>query len=303
MQVDTVVLDIDGVLVDVSNSYRRATVSAVEVVYGEEIDSSVVQSFKIAGGFNNDWDLTSAIGLWVLARDAGLELEIEAFAETIAAAGGGLEGAKAVIEVRLGETEADAIVRELEADRLRDVFQQLYLGPAGYRELEGGEPDLYAESASPGVDLPRDGLMADEPILVTAGTIEALQAEYAVGVLTGRPRAEAQLALDRIGLSVPAEHCFAMEDGPGKPDPTALEQLAENAGASAVAFAGDTLDDVATARNAALADPDRTYYGLGVLTGGLTGKEGRAAFQKGGADAVIDSVEELPAVLSPIEKD
>ncbi len=301
MQVDGVVLDIDGVLVDVSNSYRRATVTAVEEVYGERIDRAVVQSFKNAGGFNNDWDVTSAIALWVLAREAGLELGIEAFAETIAAAGGGLDGAEAVLEIRLGEETAAALLDELDRDRLRDVFQQLYLGPAGYRELEGGEPDRYAADASPTVDLPPEGFMADEPILVAPETIETLQAAYEVGVVTGRPRAEARLALDRIGLSVPDEYLFAMEDGPGKPDPTALCTLAENADASALAFAGDTLDDVATARNANDADAERTYYGVGVLTGGLTGEEGRAAFQKVDADAVIDSVDDLPATLTPLE--
>ena len=301
MQVDGVVLDIDGVLVDVSNSYRRATVRAVEEVSGEHVDRGVVQSFKNAGGFNNDWDVTSAIGLWVLAREAGLELGVESFAESIAAAGGGLDGADAVLKGRLGEESATSVRERLDRDRLRDVFQQLYLGPAGYRELEGGEPDRYAATASPTVELPPNGFVADEPVLVAPETIEALEERYAVGVVTGRPRAEARLALDRVGLSVPEDSLFAMEDGPGKPDPTALCQFAANADASALAFAGDTLDDVATAQNANAADDERSYYGVGVLTGGLTGDEGRAAFEKAGADAVIDSVNELPAILEPRE--
>ena len=55
MQADTVILDIDGVLVDVSGSYRRAIVESIERVYGTTIDSGAIQAFKNAGGFNNNW--------------------------------------------------------------------------------------------------------------------------------------------------------------------------------------------------------------------------------------------------------
>jgi len=82
----------------------------------------------------------------------------------------------------------------------------------------------------------------------------------------------------------------------GKPDPTALVTLAERFDAEAVAFAGDTLDDSKTAVNAEETD-SRTYYGIGVLTGGLTGSEGRAKFEQSGASAVVESVNDLPDLL------
>jgi phosphoglycolate phosphatase-like HAD superfamily hydrolase len=64
-----------------------------------------------------------------------------------------------------------------------------------------------------------------------------------------------------------------------------------------MAFAGDTLDDVRTATNAAVADADRTYHGIGVLTGGLTGTAGRRAFEDAGAVAVVETVNDLPDLL------
>jgi phosphoglycolate phosphatase-like HAD superfamily hydrolase len=64
-----------------------------------------------------------------------------------------------------------------------------------------------------------------------------------------------------------------------------------------VVYAGDTLDDVRTARNADEDDPDRDYYGVGVLTGGLTGEAGRRKYEAAGADAVVESVNDLPALL------
>jgi phosphoglycolate phosphatase-like HAD superfamily hydrolase len=83
----------------------------------------------------------------------------------------------------------------------------------------------------------------------------------------------------------------------GKPHPRALTTLAERLDAERVAFAGDTLDDVRTAANAAATDPDRTYHGIGVLTGGLTGESGRLAYEDAGAAAVIETVNDLPALL------
>jgi phosphoglycolate phosphatase-like HAD superfamily hydrolase len=83
----------------------------------------------------------------------------------------------------------------------------------------------------------------------------------------------------------------------GKPDPAALVTLAERFDAHAIAFVGDTLDDVRTAVNASEADPSRTYHGVGVLTGGLTGEEGRRKFDEAGATAVLDSVNDLPELL------
>jgi HAD superfamily phosphatase len=297
MQVEAVVLDVDGVLVDVANSYRRATVTAVEAVYGETIPRESVQAFKNAGGFNNDWLVTDAVALYVLAGREGLAMAVAPFTDAIAEQGGGLEGAKAVLRDRLSGDVFERVREEWAPDRLRAAFQQLYLGPEGYRDLEDAEPDLYVEGAPSGIELPPEGFMADEPVLVDSETVSALDA-YEIGVVTGRPRAEAWLALDRIGLSLPDQRLIAMEDGPGKPDPSGLVAVAERADADTIAFAGDTLDDVRTAQNANRADDRRTYHGVGVLTGGLTGTDGRAAFEELGADAVIESINELPEQLA-----
>ena len=289
MNVDAVVLDIDGVLVDVADSYRRAIVESVEQVYGDSIGNADIQAFKNAGGFNNDWELTYAAALFVLTeREDGTDVTVESFTDAIADRGGGLDAAEAVVRDLLDEAESERVFDAWDPDRLHRVFQTLYLGSDLYRDLEGGEP-LF--------DAP--GYINDEPVLVSQATLDSLAERYAVGVLTGRPAAEADIAMDRVGLSIPDEHRFTMDDWEaGKPDPEALLTLAERFDAERVAFAGDTLDDVATAVNADAADDERVYYGVGVLTGGLTGEDGRRTFANNGASAVVESVEELPDLLA-----
>jgi len=287
MNVDAVILDVDGVLVDVADSYRRAIVETVEYVYGDTIRREDVQQFKDAGGFNNDWELTYAAALFVLARREGMESSLDQYTRAIQGVGGGLEAARTVVGEELTPAACERVLAAWDRQRLRDVFQQLYLGPDRYRELEGGEPDPDIEG----------GYIDDEPVLVTAETIAALRDRYSVGVLTGRPAAEAEIALERAGLDLPERHCFTMDDWPeSKPDPGALISLAKRFEADTLAYAGDTTDDVRTAVNATGAD-DRTYYGIGVLTGGLSGERGRQQFESAGAAAVVDSVNDLPDLL------
>jgi HAD superfamily hydrolase (TIGR01548 family) len=289
MEVDAVVLDVDGVLVDVADSYRRAIVESVDRLYGETVSDDAVQAFKDAGGFNNDWELTDAAALYVLAAREGLSGSATAFAGRVADRGGGLDAAEAVAADELDDASHGRVREAWAPDRLRETFQALYLGSDRYREVEGGDPPFEAR-----------GYVEDEPVLVEAERLRTLRERFAVGVLTGRPAAEADIALARVGLDdVDPDHRFTMDDWEGgKPDPEALVTLAERFGADAVAFVGDTLDDVRTARNAAEADPDRRYLGVGVLTGGLTGDDGRRAYESVGADAVVDSVNDLPDLLS-----
>ncbi|WP_018256609.1 TIGR01548 family HAD-type hydrolase [Halomicrobium katesii] len=292
MHVDAVVLDIDGVLVDVADSYRRAIVESIERLYGETIDRSAIQSFKDAGGFNNDWELTHAGALYVLASREGLDQTVEAFTDGIAQRGGGRDAAEAIVREALTPNAREDVFDAWDPDQLRDVFQMLYLGAELYREIEGREPRI----AEP-------GFVNDEPVVVDPETIAALQADYDVGVVTGRPAPEADIALERAGLDVADEHRFTMDDWEaGKPDPHALVTLAERFDAGRIAFAGDTLDDVRTAVNANESD-SRVYDGIGVLTGGLTGETGRQKFSRAGAAAVVESVDDLPELLSPRSTD
>jgi HAD superfamily hydrolase (TIGR01548 family) len=291
MRVDLVVLDIDGVLVDVSASYRRAIAETIERLHGECLPRDAIQAFKNAGGFNDDWELSDAGALFLLARRAGMALDVEAFTDRIAEAGGGLPAARAVIREEIGH-RADEVEAQWEPELIREVFQALYLGAALYRELEAAEPPFEAP-----------GYLHDEPVLVDPETVDVLDARFSVGVLTGRPAAEARIALDRVGLDVRPEHLITMDDSvAGKPAPEGLVELADRLGAVAVAFAGDTLDDVRTARAAHDVD-GRDYFAVGVLTGGLTGEEGRRRYRAAGADAVVETINDLPALLGPLDPD
>jgi HAD superfamily hydrolase (TIGR01548 family) len=64
------VFDMDGVLVDVSESYRETIVRTVEHFTGRTITRAEIQDYKNQGGWNNDWALSQKI-----CKDLGVELQ------------------------------------------------------------------------------------------------------------------------------------------------------------------------------------------------------------------------------------
>lgn len=64
-----VIFDMDGVLAEVSESYREAIVVTVRHFTGATVTPERIQEYKNQGGFNNDWLLSQQ-----LCRDHGVEL-------------------------------------------------------------------------------------------------------------------------------------------------------------------------------------------------------------------------------------
>jgi HAD superfamily hydrolase (TIGR01548 family) len=64
-----IVFDMDGVLAEVTESYREAIVQTVEYFTGRRIERDLIQDYKNQGGWNNDWALSQKI-----AADLGIEV-------------------------------------------------------------------------------------------------------------------------------------------------------------------------------------------------------------------------------------
>ncbi len=282
------VFDLDGVLVDVEESYRRAIKDTVEEVHGIEVEDKSIQALKNAGGFNNDWHVTYALALLgLIERNVELFNRHEWF-RNIKETGGGLETAITNAGDQVRNSVFDDVLDQWDRSRMLSVFQQLYLGSELYEEIEGEAPDRI-----------ESGYIYDERVLLDVETRRSLLDRYSIAVLTGRPRAEAKIALERVGLNLPSGRLCAMEDWEAsKPHPSGLFNLREKLEADSLVLVGDTLDDIRTAVSASEKDPDRSYYGVGVLTGGLKGNEGMKKFKEAGAHVVLESVNELPELLS-----
>ena len=66
------VFDMDGVLVDVSESYRETIQRTVEQFTGSRVTREDIQSWKNRGGWNDDWALSTA-----MIRDKGVNADYD----------------------------------------------------------------------------------------------------------------------------------------------------------------------------------------------------------------------------------
>ena len=182
-----ILLDMDGVLVDVSGSYRRAIAETFAQFAGRPLAEGAAQAKKDAGGFNNDWVLTHT-----LLAEAGVDVPyadvVEAFEaryrgegysglireETPAVQTQTLEALaeRAPLALVTGRVEADAhwTLRHFGWSRLFRIVVGMET------QGERGKPDPY------GVHLALDALGATPASAVLAGdTVDDVRAATAAG--------------------------------------------------------------------------------------------------------------------------
>lgn len=143
-----------------------------------------------------------------------------------------------------------------------------------------------------------DGYICSEALLLQPSYFEQLtNAGIRWGFFSGAPREEAMYVLSRLGLNSPV--LVAMEDAPGKPDPTGLfatvRQLEEG---SSVIYVGDTVADMYVVEKARNLQDNRTWIAVGILPPHVLETPLRldaytATLQQAGAAIVLNNVQEL----------
>ncbi|MGF1541156.1 MAG: TIGR01548 family HAD-type hydrolase [Pleurocapsa sp.] len=241
-----VVFDIDGVIRDVGNSYRRAISDTVENFTNNAWRPTLedIDTLKSEGIWNNDWKVSE-------------ELVYRYF-------------------------EAQGQSRQqlnLDYDRIVDFFQQRY---------RGQNPELF------------DGYIATEPLLVSPSYLQQLsENNVGWGFFSGATRGSAEFILKhRLGLKDPI--LIAMEDAPGKPDPTGLfatiVRLTENADCP-LFYLGDTVADMLTIQKAREVKPEANWIAVGILPPHVQSSTVKQAYaerlKEAGAAIVLNNVTEL----------
>jgi HAD superfamily hydrolase (TIGR01548 family) len=232
--IKVIIFDIDGVLADVSSSYREAIKKTAGKYIGRIVPDFEIQSLKDEGGFNNDWKLTFEL----IKRNLKLNSKIT-------------------------------------YEEVKCEFQKRYLGKSN------------------------SGLISKEKLILNIDVIEELSKKYSLGIITGRPREEAEFFLKKNGIYDLFKTIICKEDvGPNeKPDPLgiilALKELAEIP--SSAIYLGDTVDDITASTSAGV-------IGLGVIPPYVKDKEKleNLLFSKG-AKFVLRDINKLIVVLNELE--
>ena len=224
MKAEMVVFDMDGVLVDPSETFRRALIEVVRRFCGVEMTQDDIVRIKNMGGYNDDSDIAL-----MAIREAGMQPD----------------------------------PREVRA-----YGRELYWGQDG------------------------DGLIRNERWLVEPGFLERLAESRPLGIFTGRGMQSATHTLDRFCPSIEFDPIVTNEQVENlKPAPDGLLLIQRAVSGMELVFVGDNIDDCLAAKSAkvrfvGIAAPDTPRHA-----------ETRALFEKLGAEAVLESVNQLEACL------
>lgn len=154
---------------------------------------------------------------------------------------------------------------EVSLAAVKKRFERLYQGPDG-----------------------SGGLKRNESLTVSRDRIASWAARYTLGVVTGRPRSDADEFLTRFGVGVFFDVVVTRDDAPMKPDPAPVEKALADLGIETAWMVGDTPDDLAAARLAGVVP-------IGVIAPGAA--SGPARLSLSSAARVIDTTEELEEML------
>jgi phosphoglycolate phosphatase-like HAD superfamily hydrolase len=323
-----IVFDMDGVLIDVSGSYRE-TVRQTAGLFFKTAPSSEklpeplfsledLAAVKQSGGLNNDWDLSClAISLlfnviekppvyerkdpWDRYRETISQCHVATLAAFLKSTPTPLSNLlhKAgksrnafVYGLYVGDVGSGNIIKQ--------IFQEVYLGKELFEATYGLVPQFYFD----------EGFNQREQLLIGKPVLEELAANHIVAIATGRPRAEANYPLDHFGIRKYFRHVMALEDcleeetrrqkagakkaSLSKPDPFMLDAIAEShKGLFAESYyVGDMPDDMLAAKNSATG-----YKAVGMIMSAPDQESLKKELERAGADFIIEDFQQLKDLL------
>jgi len=300
-QVDALIFDIDGVMMDVSQSFPVVVGETLSYYLrnvlgwptsGPVINSEEVELFKQAGGFNSDEDLTHAVLLLMVAkamksgtRDVMVLRQssptLREFATEIGRQGGGLRVAEAMVNEMLQPRQRRFLNAQVSARLILQLFREIYAGAKWCEKLYGIKPE-YVNG---------EGFIEKEMPLLDTSLLRNLPVRFAV--LSGRTWEETQLVIDRLNLAgiIPPECRLTVTDGYRKPDPRSLSVLRQRMRFRRAIYIGDTLDDLQTViayreRGGSQKAPVHSC----LVLSGYAGETGQRQFLERGAEIIAPDV-------------
>ncbi len=251
-KIDSLLFDIDGVLIDVTKSFQETisltTFKVLKRIFGikggeRPLLPEDVKLFKQRRGFNNDWELTQTAVIfflyYILKGDESFtqlsrrKEHLSHWLDEVERNGGGLKGALKYFE-NIGGEKGKSLLKKAPFDVTKRIFQEIYAGKENCKELYGFEPKFFV----------RKGLIEKEKVIISHDDLKFFNGK--IGLITGRTREEADYAVKKCSLqSLLLPKALIVDDGtfPPKPNPEALLFLTEVLGSKVAVYIGDSFDD------------------------------------------------------------
>ena len=324
-----IVFDMDGVIIDVSGSYREAVRMAARLFLKgaaswENLPDPLfshadLSRVKQSGGLNNDWDLTFLIInlLFTRVRKSIQYRDSDpwiSYKKTIKHCDV-FDLAQFLIEERnplstlldKNRRISDDFIASLytgdvgSGNVIKQIFQEIYLGKALFESIYQIQTKLFHEK----------GYIDHETLLIDTSTLDSLSRKSTLAIATGRPRIEADYPLDVFNLNkyfafiLTLDDCIKEEQkrfkkdrkkvSLSKPNPFMLDAIETAVGnrASGYYYVGDMPDDMMAASRSKAG-----FIGIGMLKSSTDKDCLRRDLKQAGADYIIEDFDELVKIVA-----
>jgi HAD superfamily hydrolase (TIGR01548 family) len=323
-----IIFDMDGVIMDVSQSYRETIrLTARHFLQGAPDYDNLpdplfsledLADVKQSGGLNNDWETTyRAISLLLTQVDISDALHDDDawrlrqkimshcdLSNLIAFLKSHPYPLKTLLQKN--DHKESGFVKKLSSgdvgsgNIIKQIFQEIYLGKKLFETIYSIPPKTDFEN----------GLIDQEKLLVEHGFLDMLSRHHILAIATGRPKAEAAYPLNRFKLldffhkvltlddCLEEEQKRATQTGEwvslSKPHPFMLDVIAQTFAdkVKRIFYIGDMPDDMVAAQNA-----KAEFTGIGIISPSPDKQRLKNLLTQAGADFVIDELKELEEIL------
>lgn len=323
-----IVFDMDGVIVDVTESYRNTVRQTARLFFKDALSWTSLPDplfsladlarVKQSGGLNNDWDLTFLIInlLFTLVNKSSEYTDSNpwtAYKKTlrncdVANLAQFLNSEKNPVSTLLeknGRISDDFIASLYNGDVgsgniIKQIFQEIYLGKQLFESTYGIRSKVYHEK----------GFINRETLLIDKSILESLSRNNILAIATGRPQIEADYPLELFDLKklfpliLTLDDCLKEEQkifekkqktvSLSKPNPYMLDAIeaAQKNKVSKYYYIGDMPDDMMAASRSRAG-----FIGVGVLVSSSEKDRLKKDLENAGADYIIEDFDELVKIV------
>lgn len=204
-EVDCIIWDMDGVLVDVSQSYRLAIKLTAEEITRTDVSFDKISLIKSYVGLNNDWDATYVLSQSILLPDLDIESQIKT----------------------LDKSKESKLYKQI-----KDLFQSKYLGDSLDQRIQNKTNSGLIDTS-------------EELLISKVQLEKFKDKYRKMGIATGRPRDEAIYTLKKNSIYSLFDSIVCLEDTAlSKPNPDPILKVIKELGQVNPIYIGDSPSDV-----------------------------------------------------------
>jgi phosphoglycolate phosphatase-like HAD superfamily hydrolase len=309
---DSIIFDVDGVLIDVRRSYNLAIKNTVtfilnqispELHYTNLVTDKIIAELRQTGGFNNDVDTCYAILLVVLSSEQGHLIEARKFVSLMTKSLNGL-GIKYVEEFLASCVSKHKINKykrllnypsSVGKSLLATVFDEIFYGPELFLKQHKIKPRYYFG----------DPLIDNDKIIIKKETMSKLSELFdgKISVVSGRSKLAVEYSLETILEYINIDACVFLEDElrkHAKPSPYALHRATKMLSSKNAIYVGDSLEDLLMTKLAEKRYNLKMTF-IGTYKYSFDPARTIHLLVNNGARAMIRTVNQLPNMLNKVD--